>query len=69
MWVCTVYDSNVIVVHATSNAVECSEFGFGDDERVRGGKLFRRRVHEFIHAVLSRLNRQQTARGNATHIS
>ena len=64
-----VYGFNVIVVQATSDAVDCSEFGFGDNERVRSGKVFRRRVHEFVHTVLSCLSHRETMRDNRTHIS
>ena len=63
------YGFDVIVVHAASATVDYSEFGFGYNERICGGKLFRRRVHEFIHTVLSRLSHQRMMRDNPTHIS
>ena len=48
-----------IVVHASFGIVHRSEFDFGDNERVGGGKLFHRRVHEFIHTAFPGLNRRQ----------
>jgi hypothetical protein len=56
--VVTRHNFNAILVHMTFEKVYCSEFGFGKNERVRGGNVFCCCVHEFIHTVPPGLNRR-----------
>jgi len=58
-WLWRGINFHTIVAHATSDTVHRSEFGFGDDERVGSGKLFRRGGHEFFHTVIPDSNRRQ----------
>lgn len=51
----------------TSNAIHCSEFHSGDDERVGGGKLSHCSANELIHAILPGLKHRNDERQLDSH--